>query len=401
MNSCRICGSEKLFDFLDLGNQPLANAVLTKEQFADEKFYPLILQFCEHCGLIQLKDLVPPEILFEQYAYFTGNASEEWKKHLSEFAYKLEKEFNIKQQDLVIDVGSNDGTLLKNFHCKILGIDPAKNVAEQARKDRIPTIIDYFAVKIADKISNSHGPAKLVLATNTFAHLQDLYEVFSALKVLLSNDGVFVVEVPHFLELFKNLEFDTVYHEHSYYFLLKPLIQLGNLFKISLFRVEKLSTHGGSLRLYFGKNRAIENSVSKILKEEIDAELYNIRTYTDFVDKINSVKEKLLTLLRTIKFNGKTICGYGHPAKTTVLSCYCHLEKFVDYIKDDTPYKQGKYSPGTHIPIVSSKEFYENPTDYAIMFAWNYKDEILALEKNFISNGGKFIIPIPKLEIVS
>lgn len=400
MNSCRVCGSQNVFDFLDLGSQPLANAVLTKVQYANERFYPLILQFCENCGLVQLKNLVPPKILFEEYAYFTDKASEEWKKHLSEFAHLLEKEFNIRDNHLVVDIGSNDGTLLKNFRCKVVGIDPAKNVAEQAKKDGIPTIIDYFTVQTADKIANNLGSAKLVLATNTFAHLQDLYEVFSALKVLLSDDGAFVVEIPHFLELFKNLEFDTIYHEHSYYFLLKPLIQLGNMFKIPLFKVEKLSTHGGSLRLYFEKKRPIENSVFEVLEEEQKAGMYQKETYITFTNKVNLLKETLVSILKEIKGNNQTICGYGHPAKATVLLNYCELKRFIDYIKDDTPYKQGKFSPGTHIPIVSSKEFHEHPTNYALMFAWNYKKEILETEKDFIKNGGKFIIPIPEVKVI-
>ena len=397
---CRICGSTSITEFLNLGKQPLANAVLTKEQFHNEKFYPLRLGICQECGLVQLLDIVNPEILFENYAYFTGNSSEEWKKHFSELAAILSKDFSLSENDLVVDIGSNDGTLLKNFKTKILGIDPAKNIVKLAIENGVPTICDYFSPVIADKIALTQSRAKVILATNTFGHVNDLFTFMKGIQKLLTEDGIFVIEVPYFLETYKNVEFDTIYHEHLSYFLTNPLINLAHSFKIPVFKIEKLSTHGGSLRVYMGKNREVEPSVAKIWEEECDLGLYKSRTYSGFGDKINLIRENLINLVRTEYIQGKEICGYGHPAKASVLSNYCHLEKYIDYIIDTTPYKQGKFSPGTHISIVSPDYFHNKPTDYSLIFAWNYKDEIMKKEKEFIKNGGKFIIPIPEPKVI-
>lgn len=401
MKSCRICGSTQLYAFLDLGMQPLANAVLAQEQFVDERFYPLSLQFCKNCGLVQLKDTVSSDVLFREYAYFSGKASEDWRQHLADLAKKLEDEFSACSTDLIVDIGSNDGTLLRNFHRNVIGFDPAVNVAKEAIANGVQTIIDYFNVENVMDLVRLQGKAKIVTSTNSFAHIPDLYEVMSALKLLLADDGVFVAEVPHFLQLFKHHEFDTIYHEHVFYYLTKPLAQMSDLFKIPLFRIEKLSTHGGSVRLYFGKNRTTEPSVEEVFQEEEGCGLYEPATYNLFSKHVRRLQMDLIKLLQSLKSERRKIVGYGHPAKASTLLNSCKIgPEIIDYVTDTTPYKQGKFSPGMHIPIASPDKFHNDNPDYAIMFAWNYKDEILRKEQKFLQRGGKFIIPIPKVEVI-
>ena len=398
---CRVCGNTEFYSFLNLGKQPLANAVLTKEEFSTEKFYPLNVDICKNCHLPQLDHVVPPDILFSNYSYFTGHAGKTWTEHLTELARILSEEFHIQHNDFVVDIGSNDGTLLQNFKCRVLGFEPAKNVSEEAIKKGISTSIKYFSLDNSVMELAIFHKAQLILCTNTFAHIDNWHELFCGVKALLSEDGAFVVGVPHFLQLFLNKEYDTVYHEHLSYILVQPLETLGRLFNLNLYRVEKLPTHGGSLRLFFGKTQRIEDSVSIIKDEEFKSGVYRAESYITFQNDVNRLATDFQKLLYQLNSENKTICGYGHPAKATVILNYCDLNPdIISYVTDLNPAKQGKFSPGTHIPIVSPDVFHSSPPDYAIMFPWNYKEEILELEKEFINNGGKFIIPLPKVEII-
>ena len=398
---CRVCGNTEFYSFLNLGKQPLANAVLTKEEFSTEKFYPLNVVICKNCHLPQLDYVVPPDILFQNYPYFTGNAGKTWTEHLTGLARILSEEFHIQPDDLVVDIGSNDGTLLQNFKCKIVGFEPAKNVAKKAQNKKVPTRTEYFSLDEAINLWYRVGRAKLITCTNTFAHIDNWHELLCGIKALLSNDGAFVVEVPHFLQLFLNKEYDTVYHEHLSYILVQPLETLGKLFNLNLYQVEKLPTHGGSLRLFFGKTQNVEDSVAAVKDEEFKSGVYNAESCVTFQNSVDKLATDFTKLLYQLNSENETVCGYGHPAKATVMLNYCGLNPdIISYITDLNPVKQGKFSPGTHIPIVSPDTFHKKPPDYAIMFPWNYKEEILEIEKEFINNGGKFIIPLPKVEIV-
>lgn len=397
---CRVCGKPKLYGFLELGPQPPANAFLESEnQFKHEKLFPLDVYFCPSCGLVQLTDIVSADLLFRDYAYFTGKSSRTMQHHFKQLAHKLTLEYNLKSEDLVVEVGSNDGTFLKNFKTRIVGVDPAENVAKQANANGVPTVCDYFNAESAWKILNRHGQAKVITAANVLAHVNNLYDFMAGVNLLLAQDGVFVIEVAHFLELYKRNEFDTVYHEHLSYFLTSPLSLLALRFNMVDFRVEKIPVHGGSIRCYF--KRAVQPHLPRIYQTEMKCGLYVFQTYLTLAEAVNKTRKDLTALLAKLKKKGKQIVGYGAPAKGNTLLNYCQIgTDTLDYVTDTTPYKQGKFTPGMHIPVVSPDVFHKNPPDYALMLPWNYKEEILIKEQAFIKNGGKFIVPIPQPQIL-
>lgn len=399
---CRICKSDDLDKFLELGEQPPANAFLTEEQleaYCSTWVYPLDVYFCKRCGLIQLLDIVSPDLLFRDYAYFTGKSSETMKKHFLELASSLTNDFCLTKKDLVVDIGSNDGTLLKNFRTRVLGVDPAMNLVEEAQKNGVPTLCGYFGAGLAFDIIQKFQEAKVITATNVFAHVNNLYDLMAGVCLLLKEDGVFVIEVPHFLELYRRKEFDTIYHEHLSYFLSKPINNLVTKFGMNIFKIEKTPVHGGSIRCYIGR-KFRESSFLKIFGEEIGLGLYKPSTYETFSKEVGKIKSDLLNLLIELKSKGKRIVGYGAPAKGNTLINYCGIGKYLDYLTDTTPYKQGRYSPGARIPVVSPDILKKDKPDYALMLPWNYEKEILKKEKEFIKNGGKFIVPIPTPRII-
>ena len=404
---CRICGSDKLKKVIDLGEQPLANNFILEHIVKEKIFleinepkYPLVLYRCEECGLVQLTNIVAPEEMFSNYPYYTGRSSKTLPEHFQNLAQKLTKEYDLTSQDLVIDIGSNDGTLLKAFKTRRLGIEPCFEIAQFADdENHVPTIPDYFSSSLAMDILNWQGKAKVITATNVFAHIDNLYDVMAGVKLLLEDDGVFVIEVQHFLEMFKNLEFDQIYHEHLSYFTILPLMLLGRKFGLTLFKAERIPIHGGSIRCYFKeKDYPWDSSPWDIVHDEFFEHLEETDRWEK---KIQNIKETLTHMLKSLKYTGARIVGYGAPAKGNTLLNYCQIDtELLDYLLDTTPAKQGKYSPGMHIPVVSPDEFHKNPPDYALMLAWNYKDEILKKEQKFIENGGKFIVPIPEPEII-
>lgn len=407
--ACRVCRNKDLKLFLDLGKQPPANAFVTSEQIGDlekgyEKVFPLRVYFCPNCGLVQLLDIVNPDILFKDYAYFTGKSSQTMKQHFKELAMKLAAQY-LEKGDLVIDIGGNDGTFLSCFtdNMKTINVEPSKNVAMESVKKNITTITDYFSISTAHNILNEEpgGKAKVITATNVFAHVDNLYEFMAGVKLLLEPKGVFVIEVPHLLHLILNNEFDTIYHEHLSYFSLSSLIKLGDIFNLPLFKVEKIPVHGGSIRCYFG-NHTKDKSILSVLNDEHEGGLFDLKTYKEFAKKVEEIKNALHMLLVTLKVKeNKRIVGYGAPAKGNTLLNYCGIgSELLDYLTDTTPYKQGRYSPGMHIPVVSPDKFHEDSPDYALMLPWNFEEEILVKEKDFLMNGGKWIVPIPFVRVI-
>lgn len=398
---CRVCTNKSLYKFLELGRQPPANAFLTEKQFKHERFFPLDVYFCPECGLVQLLDIVSPDLLFRDYAYFTSKSSQTMKRHFAELARVLIEDFHLAEDDLVVDIGSNDGTLLKNFQTRVLGVDPAENVVKQAIQNGVETICDYFGVNTAFSILNQYGEAKVIIGTNVLAHVNNLYDFMAGVSLLLDNRGVFVVEVPHFLELYRHREFDTIYHEHLSYFLTRPISRLAESFGMTLNTVKRIPVHGGSIRSYMTKWKLVKSIGEPILNEEWDSLLYHWQTYSAFAGEVNLIKDTLVNLLTQLRARGKRITGYGAPAKGNTLLNYCKIgPELLEYLSDTTPFKQGKFSPGMHIPVVSPDVFHEDPPDYALMLPWNYKDEILRKEQKFMKDGGKFIVPIPKPEVV-
>ena len=375
---CRICSGQDLVLVLDLGNQPLANAFIKKEDLEkSENRFPLRLYLCRNCHLLQLLDIVDKEYLFKEYLYLTS-ASKPIVDHFKTYASEIYDEFlKVLDEPLVIEIGSNDGSLLKEFQkfgTNVLGIEPAKNIAKIANDVGVPTKNIFLSFDAAKKIS-SEQRASVIIANNVLGHIEDLKEFIKCIRVLLDDNGIFVFEIPHLLDLMQKLEFDTVYHEHLSYFSLKPLISLMNEFDLELFDVKKQKVHGGTIRAFVSKKgqSKITPDLEKLINIEEKFGIYKIETYKIFSQNVKQIKNLLQNELKKIKSEGKTIFGYGAPAKGNVLLNYCGIGKeFLEYILDTTPLKQGLYTPGMHIPVRLYETLPKNASQYvALLLAWN------------------------------
>ena len=397
---CRICSSKNLKMVLDLGEQPPANSFIDQNQLNSTEFkFPLRLFWCSDCFLVQLLDIVDKEYLFKNYFYMTS-ASKPIVDHFKKYAQDVYKEFlEGKNDQFVVEIGSNDGSLLSEFKklgTSILGIEPATNLSNLANQSSITTKNTFFSSQLSKEIIKSHH-ASVVVANNVIAHVEDLHDLMEGIQILIGNDGIFIFEVPYLLDLIKKLEFDTIYHEHLSYFSILPLLKLVKQFGLEIFDIRKQSVHGGTLRIFVSKkdNYQINNSVNFFINEENKLGLDKIEFYHKFSTNVEELKKNLLKLLTQLKKENKSLLGYGAPAKGNVLLNYCGINtNFLDCIIDTTPLKQGKYTPGMHIPIIAPSNL--NNEDVALLLAWNYESEILLKEKIFRENGGKFLIPLPK-----
>lgn len=404
--TCRVCDGTNMVKFLSLCRMPPVNAFIKKEELhKPEVSYPLDVYFCKDCSTVQLLDIVSPDILFKEYYYVTG-ANAPMVKHFGEMVDDVLSRFSFGKDSLIVDIGSNDGTLLSGFakkgYSNILGIEPATNIAKIANDSGIRTIDEFFNQETAKKALSEYGAANVITATNVFGHVDDLNGFVDGIERFLSENGVFVIEVPYVLELIKKLEFDTIYHEHLSYF---SLTSLANLFKrhnMEVVDVEKMDVHGGSIRVFVQKSGTKQSSrVAEFLMQEEGFGIGNIELYKKFSKDVESLKEKIVNLLTRLKNQGFRVSGYGASAKGNVLLNYCKIgPDVIEYISDTTPLKQGRYTPGMHIPVVSEEYFHKNRPEYSIILAWNYADIILKKENEFRKNGGKFILPIPEPEIV-
>lgn len=407
LKNCRICGSARIKQFLSLHYMPIPNGFVPKKDIKKKEFhFPLKVCVCTDCWLVQLTHVIPAEIMFRNYLYIPSTSTTV-VAHFREMADHIIKNFNVKRKDLVIDIGSNDGTLLSNFQKKnipVLGVDPAENIARQANKNGIRTLCTFFTEEKAQKIAQEYGKAKIITATNVIAHIQDLHDVMKGIALLLQDNGIFVMEAPYLADLVERNEFDTIYHEHLSYFSVHPLEVLFHQHGLKIIDIQKQSIHGGSLRVFVAKQSAdytVHPRVEKFLIEEKAKNLQNIKTYDDFALRVKKVKRDLLQFLRKIRKEGKTIIGYGAAAKGNVLLNYCDISTdLLDYIVDSIPYKQGKYTPGTHIPIYPESKIVKAMPDYTLILAWNFADEIIRKNQEYVQKGGRFIIPVPYLKIV-
>jgi C-methyltransferase C-terminal domain/Putative zinc binding domain/Methyltransferase domain len=405
LKKCRVCKDSKLKTFLSLGPIPLSNAFLKEEQLMEkEPFFPLDVCFCPNCGMVQLAQVVDPNVMFKDYAYFTGTSAP-MKTHFDGTAKRIIEKFNLPEGSLVADIGSNDGILLgwfKQRKMRVLGIEPATNIAKIANENGIDTVNEFFGESSARSISLSKGRPMVMTATNVFAHVNDLDDFVRGIRHMLDDNGVFVIEVPYLMEMLRKVEFDTIYHEHLSYFAVRPLVTLFKRFDMSVIDVERIDVHGGSIRVYAVKGeRKSSDSVEKLLKLEADAGLDKFQTYEKFAVQVKDVRRELVALLKDLKSKGKTIVGYGASAKGNILVNYCRIgTETLDYIADTTPFKQGLYSPGVHIPVVAFDRFYKEPPDYTLLLAWNYAEAILKKESSYRESGGKFILPVPVPEII-
>jgi len=402
---CRICSSKNLESVLDLGIQPPANSFLKKVSSSEKKF-PLRLFFCKDCFLLQLVDIVDKKLLFSHYLYLSS-ASKPILEHFSKYAFNVFNKFwKNKRKPLVIEIGSNDGSLLKEFKklgANVLGVEPASNVSKIALKSNIPTINKFFTSKLASSLAKK-GKPNIILANNVVGHIEDLNDFVLGIKNLLDDDGIFVFEVPYVLDLLKKIEFDTIYHEHLSYFSLLALTKLFKKFELEIFDIQRQSVHGGTLRIFVAKKerKKIKSKVIKMINFEKEYGISKIRTYKQFGKKVLILRNSLQKKIKQLKQEGKMIYGYGAPAKGNVLLNFCQIDnKMINFIVDTTPLKQNLLTPGTHIPIKSpTKIIQKGAGDIFLLLAWNYKKEILKKEKRFRKRGGKFLIPLPNPRIL-
>lgn len=405
---CRICKSKKLYKFLNLGKMPIPNGFLAEENLKKkEDKFNLVCVYCESCGLVQTSHVVNPNLMFKNYVYIPSTAKI-MMNNFSNLAFLLNKQLGLNKNHLVVDIGSNDGSLLtffKSFQARVLGIDPAKNLAKVAELNGVPTLVELFNTRAAQKAVKKFGKALIITATNAIAHIHNLDEVFKGVDILLSSEGVFVTEFPYLLDLVNKNQFDTIYHEHLSYFSLKPWIHLAEKYNFEIIDVRRLLIHGGSIRLTHrrkkGSGKSHTNTVRYLMNLEIESGLYDKRTYLEFSNRVKKLKKELVAFLIKLKKDSKRIVGYGAAAKGNVLTNYFDIgNEILDYIVDSVPYKQGLYTPGKHIPIFAERKLLEDRPDYALILAWNFADEIIEKQKAFLKKGGRFIIPIPDLRVI-
>lgn len=386
---------------------PLANKFLREDELKlPEHFFPLNVYFCNDCGLVQLVNIVDKETLFSEYAYFSSG-SKTFVNHSERLAEEIVSRFLPKSGSLVVEIGSNDGVLLKPLNLlksRTLGVEPASNVAKVARGAGIETLDVFFTEQLAKHILEEKGPAEVIVCCNVFNHIDDLDSVMKGIDLLLNKDGVLVIEVPYLIDLIERNAFDTMYHEMHSYFAVKPLMRLFQKFGMEIFDVKRFDLHGGSIRVYVRRTKSgsiISDSVRTLISIEDQMKLDSYETSLKFAAEIQALKDMLVNLLRDLKSHGKTIVGYGAPAKGNILLNYCKIgTDILDYIVDVTPYKQGLYTPGMHIPVRPIEAFKQDSPDYALLLPWNFANEILQREQQYRDAGGKFIIPLPKPKVV-
>lgn len=404
---CLVCGGYKITPYLNLGKTALANSFLNKSDLnKKENKFPLIVYYCTDCYLAQLGHIVDRKLLFQNYAWFSS-ASPQLEKYFENYAKNIYEKFPNQTKKYVLEIASNDGILLKYFKrlgAKVLGIDPAKNIARMANKNGIKTLPIFFNLSNAKKISKKFGKAGVISANHVIAHVDDLHNVIEGVKELLDKDGVFVFEVQYLGSLIKYNEFDNTYHEHVCYFSLYPLITLLKKHNLYIFDVEEVEAQGGSIRVYANHSSSlfpVSKNIKRVLNQEKKLGLDKLETFKNFSKKPEGIKKDLLKLLKKLKKQNKVIVGYGASAKGNTLLQYSNIDKkYIDYIIDDAPIKQGKFTPGSHIPIFSSAYLKKKTPDYILILSWNHAKSIMEKESWVKKKGVKFILPVPKVKIV-
>jgi len=407
---CRFCKTELAHLFIDLGNSPPSNSFLSEEQLNEpEIFYPLKVYVCHDCFLVQVDEYKKSDAIFNsEYVYFSSY-SKTWLEHAKNYTELMIDRFGFDKGSQIIEIASNDGYLLQYFHEKeipVLGIEPTANTAEVATRKGIKTVVDFFGIELADRLVNHWDVrADLLLGNNVLAHVPDIVDFVAGMKIILKPGGVITMEFPHLVQLMDNIQFDTIYHEHFSYLSFHTVKAIFKSQGLELFDVEEIPTHGGSLRIYAkhaeDDSKDISPNVEKLLQKEISKGITNIEQYKNFPEKALNIKLELLDFLIQTKKQGKKIAAYGAAAKGNTLLNYCGVKNdLVEYVVDANPHKQNKYLPASHVPVVNEEYLKRSKPDYVLILPWNLKQEI-EQQLNYIKEwGGRFVIAIPKLELI-
>ena len=405
---CRFCQSQLRHTFVDLGMSPLSNAFLNPEQLdKKEPFFPLHAYVCEQCFLVQLEEFEHPEEIFSDYAYFSSY-SESWLDHARQYTEMMIERFSLNSSHQIIEIASNDGYLLQYFkenNVPVLGIEPAANVADVAIKKGIETRIQFFDKETALALKSESICGDLILGNNVLAHVPNLNDFVAGLKIALAESGIITMEFPHLLNIIKEHQFDTIYHEHFSYLSLYTVDQVFNKHQLKIFDVEQIQTHGGSLRIFCcheeDNSQKISSRVNEVKLIELHSGLDQLDTYLDFTDKVQQTRQSLLDFITKAKEQNKAIVGYGAPAKGNTLLNYCNIKTdFIDYTVDRSPHKQGKFLPGTHIPVYPVERINETKPDYILILPWNLREEITQQLEYTNEWGCKLVLPIPETRIL-
>jgi 2-polyprenyl-3-methyl-5-hydroxy-6-metoxy-1,4-benzoquinol methylase len=404
---CRLCHASLTTNFVDLGMSPLCESFLSADQIDHmEPYYPLHALVCRKCYLVQLKEYVKPEHIFTEYAYFSSYSTM-WVEHARQYCEMIKARLGLCSKSQVFEIASNDGYLLQHFlplGVPVIGIEPAANVAKVAHQKKIPTLVEFFGLKLAQKLVSEGRRADLIIGNNVLAQVPDLNDFTAGMAHLLASNGVITLEFPHLERLIDENQFDTIYHEHFSYFSLLTINRLAGQHGLKVFDVEPLSTHGGSLRVYLCRANAahaISPGVVALLAHEREIGFEDIRSYARFSGRVHHTKRQLLSFLIQCKEQGAKVCGYGAPGKGNTLLNYCGIgTDFLDFTVDRNPYKQGRYTPGMHIPILPVSAIDEAKPDYVLILPWNLKHEIVAQMRHVGAWGCKMIVPIPNVEVI-
>lgn len=404
---CRLCDARELERVVELTPTPPGNHFVSAEDLdVPQPVYPLELYFCRNCGHVQLGHVVNPEILYRKnYSYVSGT-SPVFVEHLRRYAAYMQQEYDLPTSSLIVDIGSNDGTALSFFKeagFRVVGVDPATEIAQIAQTRGIDTECEFFGVAVASRLSAKYGSAQLITSHNACAHIDDLRGVVEGVTNWLADDGLFVIEVGYVLDVYENAWFDTIYHEHLDYHSVSPLVAFFAGLGLEVIDVQRISPQGGSIRVVSqkrGGGHGVRDSVASIMRLEHQVGLDRADTYVAFNESINDVKQRLRALVGGLQSENKSIAGYGAPTKATTLLTHFELEQVLDFLVDDNPLKQGLFSPGHHIPVLEADEIYNRCPDYVLVLAWNFAESIMSRHRRYSDLGGRFILPMPDPRIV-
>ena len=405
ITECRICDSRRLEMLLDLGETALANSFVRPDRILDaEATYPLRLVLCSDCGLVQIDEDVPAKDLYRNYIYVSGTS--DWVfRHAEWLAEDFLSRYQSDRNGLIVEVASNDGTVLKAFQrrgIRTLGVEPAENIAAVANLDGVDTVCEFFDVNVAERVRRTYGPATLILGRHVLAHAEDLHGFVAALRILLDDGGVAAIEVPHLLQFYNRLEYDTVYHEHRCYFSLSVLKTLFEAHDLRLVNVQEFAIHGGSIVVTVqrvGGPHLPSAAVPEMLEKEQQTGLHRIESWRTFAAQVAESKQALLAELDHLKAMGHQVVGYGAAAKSNTLLAYCGIgQERLSFIVDKSPHKQGLLTPGHHIPVFAAENLLEDQPDIVLILAWNFFQEIIEQQAEYARRGGKFLLPLPRVQ---